>query len=138
METSLLESEQSTRKAELIRRIYIWSIIFLIGSVFTGFFHLYNGYKLWDIYNHYPDTPPARITEQLIANISFLALYGLMVPLQGYFFYRFARQKMEFVDNAQTEDGSPFKWLLKQAIVAGILFGINAIWGVINVLYFKY
>lgn len=135
MEKVLSEIVSDKKNKDLIKNIYLLAIFFLIGTMITGLFDLLNSYKLFKAYTNFSSNSPGNFKIQLIANIIFLVLYGVALPLQAYFFFRFASKLNEPDPNAET-CYSTFNYLLRQAFIAAILFGLNAIWAIIDVIYF--
>lgn len=138
MGLDLFEVESDGQRKRQLKRIHLWAKMFFIFGIGTGLFNLFSSYKLFKFYSNFPDPPSDIFKIQSVANIIFLSLYGLMLPLQAYFFYLFVAKSKRAVlyDNPQ-EFNSSLQWLLKQTVVGTILFGINTVWAVINIIIIR-
>ena len=124
-------------KMKLANQVYFLAITFIVCASITGLYNFFNAYKSYKIFMSLPKFIPEDVKVHSVANIVFLLLYGIMVPIQSFFFYLFASKFHYRFRNDQTQEFSPYlNWLVKQSIVAIILFGINAVWAVIDFLIF--
>jgi hypothetical protein len=136
MESDLFEGKLDIYNKAQFDTIYKWTRLMLIFVIITGLFDIYSSFKLVKIYSNLSGYAPRIFKVQFIANIAFLALYGILLPLQAYFFYHFVLTSKKAVQ-WKNEMGPNYslQWLLRQTVVATILFGVNAIWAIVNILF---
>jgi len=137
MNQELFESELIHERKTRSRLYYI-ALTFLIFTSITAVYNFLNTYKLYKAYLSFPQFVPRDVKIHSIASTIFLLLYGIMIPLQAYFFYRLASTlNSSFQDNGDpTERRLDVNWLQKQGVAAVILFGINAVWAIVDLLFF--
>lgn len=136
MELNLLKVKLTEERAQQIKIITNLAKVLFVLVMCTGLFDLYSSYKLFKTYADIPGSVPINFKIQFWANIIFLVLYGVMLPLQTYFFYRFTvRFKSEIQSEGATEINNALRFLLYQTIVAVLLFGINSLWAVVNTFF---
>lgn len=137
MSNELFEIESRDKTARLFSAIYKWGAIFLISSVISGIFYCINAIKLIRFYLDTQTEVPRSYKVQTIASITFLIFSAIMFILQALFFFRFAAKMKSIRSDENVEPfNSSFTWLMRQAAIAAIYFAFNAIWGIIDVLFF--
>lgn len=138
MEPVLIMTEAQYRNQRTFRAIYTWALIFLICSVITGLFNLFNSYKLIQMLPTIPGRVPMSFKVQYWANIISLVFYGVMLPMQAYFFYLFASKGKGSSESGNEEEFSQsLRLLLIQTVVAALFFMLNAAWAIVNILFFS-
>ena len=79
-----------------------------------------------------PGDFPVRLKAINYANIFFMFLYGILIPLQVIFLYAFiTRSKEAMLYNNPNDVYSSLHWIFKQVVTGTILFGLNAVWAII-------
>lgn len=133
MELELFKIELNDKNRRQLKRIRTWATLLFIFALCTGLFNLFSGYKLIKFYSAFPTSGIFKI--QSTGNIVFLGLYGCVIPLQAYFLYNFVSKfKVAILFDRIEEFSLSLQWLLKQIVVATILFGLNTCWAVTSVL----
>lgn len=138
MNNNLLDSPSAFLSEKIIRALYIWAAILLTGVLITGFFNLYNAYLDIKSYPGFASDMPVRMKTQISGNIALSILYGILLPIQTIFFYRFVQICKRSQSNGQAFHlDQSFRWLVRQTIVASIFFLINAAWQIVCSLILK-
>jgi hypothetical protein len=133
MEDELVEFAVAYKREELIDKIHYWAKFYLIATVITACFDFFNAYRMWIMSGAITRDAPAFYKAQYWASIFITSFYGIMLPIQAYFFYEYAtKAKGIKVEKNGDEYNLTLSFLYKFALAAAILFVTNAIWAVID------
>src|SRR3954468_24805748 len=127
METELFEIKLNDQGKMLLLRIYSWAKVLYICSFITFVFDLVNTYLGLRAYRRFSGSYPTLAKLQSLAGLGFLPVYGTLLIIQAWLFYRFSQRSKDAC--AMGNSGvfnDAFNWLLKHIIIASILFALNS------------
>jgi hypothetical protein len=127
---NLFELSLNEQGKKYLFRLVFWTKAFYACCILTCIFDIINSYFSFKEYARYSDSYPSDfVRAQVFISTCFLAVYGVLLVIQSYFFYRFAKQSKRAIDYQSSADfSSSFNWLLKHCIIAAALFLVNTIW----------
>ena len=130
MENELFEIRLNNTGKVLLKRIHNWAIFFYTCTLLTCLLDLINAYVGLKSYSLAAGpSMPSIFRFRFLFNIGFLILYAILLPLQSYFFYVFTSRAKKAIQYENSEElNKSFKWLLRHAMLAGILFAFNSLW----------
>jgi hypothetical protein len=139
MELDLLRVKVTGKWVRQIRLIANLAKVLFILIICTSLFDLYSSFKLFKTYTNIPGSASVSFEIQFFANIIFLILYGVMLPVQTYFFFQFILRFKNVIETENVNEANDaLRFLLYQTIVAILLFGINSIWAVANIFFLNH
>jgi|SRR6185369_4464895 len=131
METQLFDIQLNDHGKAFLERLNFWAKFFFICTAVTCLADLILAGLSIRLYKYY-NAAPSMIRFRFNMYVIFLIIYAIMLPLQAYFFYQFTSRSKKAVYTEEFNDS--FKWLLKQAILASVLFVLNSLWAVATVI----
>jgi len=136
MKEELFEIKLDETGRNLLVRISRWTRFLYICSLLTCIFDFIVAGIIFNSFSKYSSgINSSFLTFILRLDILFLVTYAVLLPLQAYYFFVFSgksRKSMQYEDSIGFNQS--FKWLLRHAVIAAILFCLNSIWGFFNVI----
>jgi hypothetical protein len=136
MKEELFQIKLDETGKRLLMRINFWARLLYIFSLITCIFDFILAWIVFTSFSKYSSgINSSFLTLILRLDIFFLVLYAVLLPAQAYYFLVFtgkSRKAMQYEDS--TGFNYSFKWLLRHAVIAAILFSLNSIWGLFNVI----
>ncbi len=136
METELFETRITQQGRKVLLRIHFWAKLFYLGTAISCVFDLIVAYHEFGFFFRDSGRYPPTWKFYRLFNLIYLVLYAFLLPLMGYFFYRFSSGSKKGLTYGDADElDYSLRWLNRHIVIAASLFAVNSLWAMTNVYF---